>query len=614
MPYFMRFVMLLVMTCLTGVALGSPVADESRCPTIAVTDANDRARLLHHICYLKGRPGEAAWQASTPDQLPASADWTSANGHDLVFAHSDTTYWFRLNVHNPSDRAGLWYLKLNYALLDEVTFWTSGRDETHRLVTGDQQPFFTRGIDYRYFLLPVTLEAGEASTILLRVRSSGALNVPLELTTPDRLIADSNHLTLTHGLFYGALLIVAILNLLLFITSGTAYYFFNMFYLVAMGLFMFAMGGFANQYFWPDSPRFANTSVPFFMGMSVLAMTLFGRSFLEVDASQGLASRALSLQSLGSLVIMALAFVLPYSQSISLNTVFSLLVIANLFVIGLIRWRQGYTHAKWYVLAWSLMVLGTLIFALAAFGYLADFLAREVMMQAAIGGQVVLLNYAMVQRWRVLNQKLLEVEHSAKIQLELQVHQRTAQLRDAMRDLEQANRKLADLSLNDSLTGLRNRRYLDQMVPDLCAESRRTGSPLTMVLVDADHFKRLNDNWGHSFGDLCLQRIADMLTRHVRRPRDIVARFGGEEFALVLPDTTPEGARKVIEDILADTAGTPVSTTGGETVTMTLSAGLTCLQPGDSASDLFRRADEALYRAKAAGRNRVEIAGCGQPA
>src|SRR5690606_6320813 len=112
-------------------------------------------------------------------------------------------------------------------------------------------------------------------------------------------------------------------------------YFFNMFYLVAMGLFMFAMGGFANQYFWPDSPRFANTSVPFFMGMSVLAMTLFGRSFLEVDASQGLASRALSLQSLGSLVIMALAFVLPYSQSISLNTVFSLLVIANLFVIGL---------------------------------------------------------------------------------------------------------------------------------------------------------------------------------------------------------------------------------------------------------------------------------------
>ncbi len=87
------------------------------------------------------------------------------------------------------------------------------------------------------------------------------------------------------------------------------------------------------------------------------------------------------------------------------------MVIVALQVIAYVRWRQGYKPAFWYLAAWMVMVIGALIYAMAAFGYLGDYPAREVMMQAVVGGQVILLNYALVQRWRLLNQKLLDVEH-----------------------------------------------------------------------------------------------------------------------------------------------------------------------------------------------------------
>lgn len=606
MLLYLRALTLMLCLFTPGLAMALDSLTGSTCPVLDASDAMQRDRLMDYVCFHSAAPDDPAHTARTPDELPTRMEWYSARGHDLVFSHTDSVYWVKLQVRNSDTRQGFWYLKLNYPLLDNVTFWQTGNGVTTNLTTGDQRPFLSRGIDYRYFLLPVTLEAGEVQTITLRVQSSGALNVPLSLETPDTVVAESNHLTLTHGLFYGALLVFAVFNLLLFFSSGTVYYFHNAFYMGTMGLFLFAMGGFANQYFWPDSTGFANTSIPALIAVCALAMTLFGRSFLEIE-SDTLSASTLRAQAWIAAGLLVITFLLPYNKSILINTTLALTVIATLFVIGILRWRQGYAPALWYVLAWSVMLVGALIYALAAFGYLTDFLAREFFMLTAIGAQVILLNYAMVQRWRLLNQKLLDVEHNARTDLEMKVHERTAQLRNTMRELEKANRKLATMSLNDALTGLYNRRYLDNILPELCAEARRTRQPLTLALIDADHFKRINDTWGHSFGDLCLQRIADILSRHVKRPRDVAIRFGGEEFALLLPGTDCDGAFRVCEQILEDMADLAIATPDDTEVTITLSAGIASLAPGEQEQDLFQRADEALYRAKAEGRNRVTV-------
>lgn len=601
-----RFIVFLLCSPVPAFAIANTAAHTSQCPAVDANDVYARSSLMHYVCYYQASPGEPAHSARRPDELPKNLEWTPSRGHDLTFTQTRSVYWIRLNIRNSGSERGLWYLNLNYPLLDEVTFWWSNNSRDV-LVTGDQHRFGSRAIDYRYFLFPIKLDRGEARTITLRVHSSGALNIPLRLESPKELIASSNHLSVTHGLFYGAILVLAAFNLLLFISSRTTYYFHNALYMVAMGLFLFTMGGFANQYFWPESPQFASMSIPLTLVLCALAMTLFGRSFLEVEQGTR-ANKALKAIIWICAGFTGLTLVLPYNETILYNTALGLAIIFILSIIAISRWRQGYQPAKWYVLAWAIMAGGALAYAGAAFGYLADFLARESLMQIAIGGQVILLNYAMVQRWRLLNDKLLKVEQEARTDLEHKVHERTAQLRSTMQELEKANRKLATLSLNDSLTGLFNRRHMDNILTELSAEARRTGQPLTLALLDADHFKSINDTWGHGFGDIWLQQIAGILSRHVKRPRDIAVRFGGEEFALLLPGTDTEGAKRVCDAILEDLRTTEIEAPGGNVAQLTLSAGIATLLPDEDKQTLFARADRALYKAKARGRDQVVLA------
>ncbi|MBS3803435.1 MAG: GGDEF domain-containing protein [Oleiphilaceae bacterium] len=574
--------------------------------TLPVTDSKARSELLNYVCYFTAKAGKPAADAQTPAQIETGTDWQSTNGQDLVFSHSSDTYWFSLRVHNPSDEPGLWYLAVNYSSLDHISFWVDDREAGPTIKTGDQADFFSRPVDYRYFLVPVLLEPDEGKTLTVKLRSAGAINVPITLQNADSLIADSNRLTLTNGIFYGALMILSVFNLLLFFISRQPYYFYNSFYMSSMGLFLFAMGGFAFQYFWPSSPWLANVSIPLLEALGTLAMLLFGRSFLDISERQRRVSRLLTGFAVISVVLLGLAFVLPYAQAIRLNTLFGLFVIGFLLFLGVLRWHQGYTPAKWYVLSWSAMVVGTCVYVLSAFGYLGNFVAKEVMMQTGVVGQVLLLNYAMVYRWQMLSDRMLAVEHNAKQELESKVRERTSQLNKTMGELEQVNRQLAEISTKDSLTGLYNRRHLDATLPRLCAESRRNGVPMAMVIFDADHFKTINDRWGHAFGDECLQAIAGVLERHTRRPRDLAVRFGGEEFALLLPETDAAGACTVSRRILVDMTSIGLMAPGQEAVTISLSAGVGTLGPNDDDKDLFRKADEALYRAKAQGRNRVE--------
>ena len=607
-----RFLIFTRFLVLASLFLASETIAQSQCPSLAANDADARRAINHYLCYAVTNPGEPAHKATAPNNLPSSFTWRPADGHDLVFSHTQATYWIKLNLKNTSTRQSLWYLKLNYPLLDEITFWQ--KRETQKLhspapdlITGDHKPFASRGIDYRYYLLPVTLAANESATIYMRVHSSGALNIPLSLVTPEQAIEESNHLTLVHGLFYGALVILAIFNLLLYATSGTRYYLLNAFNTASMAMFLFAMGGFANQYFWPANTQLSNLSIPFLLATIAVSMTLFGWSFLEVPR------RTLSGKTLHTLTwlgvgLLAVTLVMPYTKSILINTVFVLIVIGILTVVATLRWRQGYQPAFWYLAAWAVMVVGALFYASAAFGYLGDYLAREVMMQAVVGAQVVLINYALVQRWRLMNEKLLNVEHQARSELEIKVHERTSQLLTAMYRLEQANRQLEAMSLKDALTDLHNRRHMDNLLPELCLEAQRTGQPLTLALLDADHFKRINDTWGHDFGDTCLRLIADILKKRVKRPRDVAVRFGGEEFALLLPDTDTDGAVRICTAILDAIRTKRMNTPTGETVSITMSAGIAEFTNHESAQELFQRADEALYTSKHRGRNTLTCA------
>jgi diguanylate cyclase len=160
-------------------------------------------------------------------------------------------------------------------------------------------------------------------------------------------------------------------------------------------------------------------------------------------------------------------------------------------------------------------------------------------------------------------------------------------------------------ALTDPLTGLPNRAAWDERLELEIARWQRYGGDLLVAIVDIDHFKRINDNYGHLAGDKVLKIIADELSKRLRKT-DFMARFGGEEFTLLIPSTPLAGAEQLLETLRTAIEACPFHFKG-ERVTITLSAGVSAFVSGERAEVVFERADQALYRAKRAGRNRIEI-------
>ncbi|MFT3858806.1 MAG: diguanylate cyclase [Aquabacterium sp.] len=178
-------------------------------------------------------------------------------------------------------------------------------------------------------------------------------------------------------------------------------------------------------------------------------------------------------------------------------------------------------------------------------------------------------------------------------------------VRERTRELERANAELAHLARKDGLTGLYNRRAADDRMDEECARHQRYGQAFSLLLLDIDHFKRINDSFGHAVGDEALRHVAHCLTA-LCRDADFVARFGGEEFLVLLPQTHLEGAVQAGEKLRLAIAALDVPQVGHVTVSIgaaELSGGMPT-----SLRDLLKRADDALYEAKAGGRNRVVAA------
>lgn len=169
-------------------------------------------------------------------------------------------------------------------------------------------------------------------------------------------------------------------------------------------------------------------------------------------------------------------------------------------------------------------------------------------------------------------------------------------------------RELEDLSFKDGLTGVGNRRRFDSVLETEWEAARRDQRPLSLVLIDIDHFKDFNDRYGHVRGDECLQRVATTLRAGATRPRDFLARFGGEEFVLVLPDTDAAGAERVAtrcREALAEEAIAHERSSAGPFVTVSMGVGSTIPRPGDDAVTFLEVVDRRLYQAKQRGRDVV---------
>jgi len=209
-------------------------------------------------------------------------------------------------------------------------------------------------------------------------------------------------------------------------------------------------------------------------------------------------------------------------------------------------------------------------------------------------------------RSRALRQRAARLEARVGEQT-LELRNTVEELSRAHAELEVANERLEELSLRDDLTGIANRRRLQQMLNEEWNRARRYERPLAFILLDLDHFKLLNDTQGHLEGDVCLQKVAHYLAEALRRTSDLVARYGGEEFAVLLSSTDLPGALKMAEQLRQGIEALALPHEAAPTGCVTASFGVAAMvpAPGQNTDLLIEAADIALYRAKTAGRNRV---------
>ena len=217
-------------------------------------------------------------------------------------------------------------------------------------------------------------------------------------------------------------------------------------------------------------------------------------------------------------------------------------------------------------------------------------------------------------RWRLAQLK------SRQQQLQLQVAEKTAELQRQADYLTAADMERSELLAKlkvqaqefeqqaylDALTGLANRRAFDEALTRECARARRSNSALSLALMDIDHFKLVNDTYSHSVGDEILKQVAKVISVHCRED-DTVARWGGEEFAILLPNTTALMAREICERVRKAVMQIDCSTLAPG-LKLTISMGIAEFAGEDKHEKLLSRSDSALYKAKQSGRNRVDIA------
>lgn len=219
----------------------------------------------------------------------------------------------------------------------------------------------------------------------------------------------------------------------------------------------------------------------------------------------------------------------------------------------------------------------------------------------------------LAQKYRQAIRQLIKLTHvsdmfqSRLLRVQEELERQNTELELAQGRLEQANQALHRLSYLDALTGVANRRHFNEYLDQEWRRALRKQSTLSLILLDIDYFKRLNDTAGHQYGDDCLRRVGATLAASVRRAGDLAARYGGEEFAIILPDAQPGWVLSFAEDVRQAivSLGIPHPASPYGILTASLGAATVMVVEQEVVSSLITAADKALYAAKEAGRNCV---------
>jgi len=520
----------------------------------------------------------------------------------------DGAYWLHARVINRDNPETRWLLVQHYSLSDRIDVHVRHADGRVAFQAGgDHVPFAARSIRYRHPNFLLTVPRGEPVDVFVRVRSESSMQLPLSLLTIPAFAETTRDAQFVIGAYYGILLALFFYNMALWLSLRDASYFWYLVHLSAFGLVLFTLNGLGFEYLWPQSTWLNDRMVPLTTCLAQIGMQQFARVFLGLRERWPLGDRV-GLALIAFFALLGIASMwLPYRIATPVAGAAVLASIAWIAVASIVMVRRGYAPARLFLLAWAMFLLGTGLFVAVAFGLAPKNFFTEYGVQIGSALEMLLLSIALGHRYAQFRDQNERIAGDAKEQLEHKVQQRTAELRSALVQLEDAHARLRESSQRDALTGLHNRSHFRDRFDALLRQAREHGRSLSLLMIDLDNFKAINDRYGHLIGDECLRWAARTLGHALRPHQDaLLARFGGEEFVVVLPGLNLTAATRVAEDLLQHLRDAPFRS-GSYEIAVTSSIGVHAVgTPTFVGIDpLLQLADQALYRAKAAGRDCV---------
>ena len=545
-------------------------------------------------------------------------NWQTNNKVIPSFGFSPHSYWFRFYIP-PHEHEGL--LEIDYALLDDISFYRLADGQLlDTIFTGDKRPFSERPVQHRAFLFPIP-PAEQKQMVIIKVRSSSSVQLPITFWPEQTFFEQDQFRFAEHGLYYGIVLVMVLYNFFLFLRLRDKAYAFYVVYVLSFALTQLSITGFAYQFIWSDMPVWNEKSLAIMVPLTVVGGIVFTMNFLKLKTYHPRIYKFFTIQIVLGLICSAASILLPYRTMIPFASGLAILTCSSIFLTSYyVMLKSRYKYAVYFSLAWSVFLIGTVVLAMNKFGLIPRTGVTESSAQIGSAIEIILLSFALAERLYdamqrrfaaekeslKIKEELILTQQQQNLSLESEVQARTEDLQKALQQVKKLNAELQDLSTLDQVTGVRNRRYFDDMLETEFRRALRNRSCLSLIMLDLDHFKSVNDTYGHQAGDLCLKSVANAMYMIVKRPPDLVCRYGGEELVIILPDTEHSGAMMIAERIRRQIEASRI-VFAGHPIPLTASFGVSSLIPNThkTPADLIELADKALYQAKAAGRNRV---------
>lgn len=489
----------------------------------------------------------------------------------LTYGIGSRPVWVHLELINPTDHPLPFRLVLGTTWIDKLDVFIIHDGQVSAIwQTGDDSPEaygLTPGIGFTF---SPSFSPGR-SDLYLRAEEIDPLVLPIELIPEQQVAVSERAVHYSYGFIYGSLIALLAYNSILFAGLRERSYLYYSLYLLSLILLNMAYTGHGYVWLWPGQPLLQRFVILVLMVVYSCCGLLFASRFLVLAEHAPRVLRKVQLFVLSGLGLLGLSLMIG-SQLGAARVAFSFLALFTLgmVLLGIITIRNGRAIGRYFLAAALCGMLGVASTAFSVWGWIPFTLMTYHAGEYGVLIEAILLALALAYQMRL--------------------HQ-------------QARQRSENLSRLDPLTGSYNRRgFLDLAEPSW-STAERSRRPLTLIILDIDHFKQVNDQHGHATGDRVLIEIAHLLAKACRTG-DILSRWGGEEFLLLLPETDLEQARVFAERVRQSIEARRLSITQG-TIGVTASFGIVESDRHASLYELINEADERLYEAKQSGRNRV---------